>query len=471
VVENNRRVVAKHELMCAVWPDTFVEENNLTQSISMLRKALGESRKDHKFIVTIQGRGYRFVAGVKEIFYESSDVVVVARTQARTLFAGQEVAGQSKTRGNIARLFVTRLSLRTRLVVGLIWFISVCTGLYLWGVNGMKPGVSPTEQSNLVIPFKYLYDRKNPQAYQAYIKGRHFWNKRTEAGLSKAVRYFEQAIHLDQNYALAYTGLADSYLMSAMYGYALAPGDAIQMAKTAALKALALDETLAEAHTSLAAFLESAGRDLPGAEREYKKALELNPNYATGRQWYGEFLRSTGRVDEALVQLKLAQELDPLSPIMNSSLGVSYYYARQYDLVIEQNRKALEIDPNFTPAHFGLGLAFEQKGMYQAAIAELQRAKELSNDGEPMVAALGHAYAKSGDRARALQVFKELKEKRKSVSAYNLALIHIAFGEKTKALPLLQRAREEALYQMKLRLDPRLDDLRTDSAFAEVFKS
>ena len=237
------------------------------------------------------------------------------------------------------------------------------------------------------------------------------------------------------------------------------------------MRALEFDDALAEAHTSLAAVLEGTGGDLPATESAYKRALELNPNYATARQWYAEFLRSSGRFDEALVELKRAQVLDPLSPVMNSSLGVSYYYARQYDLVIEQNQKALEIDPDFTAAHFGLGLAFEQKGMYEEAIAEFQRAIELSKSLEPMVAALGHAYAKSGDRARALRVLRELKERDQLASPYSLALLYVAFGEKDKALPLLRKAHEKAGAHLMLKLDPRLDVLRSDSAFNEVFKS
>lgn len=470
LVKNSKRVVDKHELMGAVWPDTFVEENNLMQSISTLRKVLGESRKDHKFIVTIQGRGYRFVAGVREVFYECSDVVVVGHSQAGILWRG-DLATEPNAMRKLAVL-IRSFALKTRFAGGLFLLAGICTGIYLWRVNGASPRQTTTLHSNVVVASKYLEYTDNTQASQAYIKGRHFWNKRTEAGLKRAVEYFQQAINVDSDYALAYAGLADSYLMIANYGYgSIPPAEATELAKTAALKALQLDETLAEGHTSLAAFLESAGRDLGGAEKEYRKALELNPNYATARQWYGELLRSTGRFDEALIQLQRAQELDPLSPIMNSSLGVSYYYLRQYDLVIEQNKKALEIEPNFTPAHFGLGLAFEQKGMYEAAIAELQRAKELSNGSEQMIAALGHAYARAGDRARALQVFNELKERKKPVSAYSLALFHIALGEKDKALPLLQKAREESSDSIKLKLDPRFDELRTDSTFAEVFKS
>ncbi len=597
LIQNSDRVVDKDELMRMVWPDAIVEENNLTQSISAIRKALGESRKDHKYIITIQGRGYRFVAGVREVFNESTDLILVDHTTASILIEEEHIENEARDLPSVAtHLLPARRSLaglKTKVAVAFVLLTTFCGGLYVWTMNSEPAETDATAlRSVAVIPFKSLsadsrdeylssgiadslttklrhigrinvpslraksdqdalatgrklqvdsvldgtitrvedrlrvtvrlirvrdnktlwsanFNEKlteiflvqdsiseqvaqalrvkltggeqellvkrytdNPEAYQAYIKGRHFWNKRNEAGLVKAIEYFRQAIETDQNYALAYAGLADAYLMMASYRYgSLPPEESTHIARSAALKALELDEKLAEAHTSLAGFLETTGQDIPGAEREYQRAIELNPNYATARQWYGELLRSMGRFDEALVEIKRAQELDPLSPVMNTSLALSYYYARQYDLVIEQNLKALEIDPNFTPAHFGLGLAFEQKGMYQDAIAKLQRAKELSNGGEPMIAALGHAYAKSGDRLKALRVFRELRGSKKPASSYNLALFYVAFGEKDKALPLLQKARQETGDHLMLQLDPRLDSLRSDTAFAEVFKS
>ncbi len=595
LVQNSNRVVDKDELLGKVWPDTIVEENNLTQSVSMLRKMLGESRKDHKFIVTVQGRGYQFVAVVKEVFEESTDLILLEHRRA-SIVIEEEAESDLERPSQIASTNpgnFQRRSLKTALI-GLITLATIGGGLVVWKFKSSRQTDSLRVRSVAVVPFKSLNDgdeylssgiadavaaklshiqqinvpsaaaasslqnsnqdalsigrqlrvdsvlegsirkdanrihvtarlikvpdgtilwsqsfdeelteifavqdsiseqvaqalrlkltggerdllakhyTESPDAYQSYIKGRYFWNKRTEAGLTKAIEYFRQAIEVDQNYALAYAGVADSYLMMAAYKYgSLPPDEAARIARAAAIKALELDETLAEAHTSLAGFLETTGGDIPGAEREYKRSIELNPNYATARQWYGELLRGRGRFDQALVELKRAQELDPLSPIMNSSLGVTYYYAREYDLVIEQNRKALELDPDFTPAHFGLGLALEQKGMYTDAIAEFLAAKQLSKGSEHSIAALGHAYAKSGDRVRALQLFRELQNRPKP-SSYNLALFYVVFGEKDKALPLLQKAREITGDQMMLRFDPRLDSLRSDAAFAEVFKS
>jgi DNA-binding winged helix-turn-helix (wHTH) protein/TolB-like protein/Flp pilus assembly protein TadD len=597
LVQNNNRVVDKDELLGRVWPDTIVEENNLTQSISMLRKMLGESRRDHKFIVTIQGRGYQFVADVKEVCEENTDLILLEHTRASIVIEEEAESGVERapqiTSTNLGTF--PKNSFKNALI-GLITLATIGGGLLLWKFKSSSQSDSAGVRSVAVVPFKSLnqddedkylssgiadavaaklshiqqiivpsaatasslqnsnqdalsigrqlrvdsvlegsikkeanrihvtarlirvsdgtilwsqsFDEElteifavqdsiseqvaqvlrlkltggerdllakhyteNPEAYQSYIKGRYFWNKRTEAGLTKAIEYFRQAIEVDQHYALAYAGVADSYLMMAAYKYGtLPPDEAAHIARAATTKALELDEKLAEAHTSLAGFLETTGGDIPGAEREYKRAIELNPNYATARQWYGELLRGRGRFDEALVELKRAQALDPLSPIMNSSLGISYYYAREYDLVIEQNRKALELDPDFTPAHFGMGLALEQKGMYSDAIAEFQVARQLSKGSEHSIAALGHAYAKSGDRVRALQLFRELQNKPKP-SSYNLALFYVVFGEKDKALPLLQKAREITGDQMMLRFDPRLDSLRSDAAFADVFKS
>ena len=203
----------------------------------------------------------------------------------------------------------------------------------------------------------------DPDAYLAYSKGRFFWNRRTEVDLKRAIGYFQQAIQKDPNYALAYDGLADCLLPLGWYAY-MAPSETFPYAKVAVTKALTLDDSLAEAHTSLAFVTLYYDRHWANAEREFRRAIELNPNYANGHHWYGEFLSLIGRHEEAIAESERARELDPLSNIINTWVGSRYFYAREYDKAIEQYRNAMEMDPGFVPVHLVLGEALEQKHMY-----------------------------------------------------------------------------------------------------------
>jgi tetratricopeptide (TPR) repeat protein len=224
---------------------------------------------------------------------------------------------------------------------------------------------------------------ENPEAYELYLKGRFFWNKRTGADLRTAIDYFNQALGKDPNYALAYAGLADSYCLLSAYG-AASRLDSLPQAKAAAEKALDLDDTLAEAHTSLGNVLR--GYDLEQSLKEFERAIELNPNYATAHHWYGEFLGATGRFDEGIAELKRAQQLDPLSLVINTDLGEVYTFAREYDKAIEQLRKTIEMDPRFYYANWHLGVALQLKGQLNEALAEYRKAAELNDD--PTVLAL-----------------------------------------------------------------------------------
>jgi tetratricopeptide (TPR) repeat protein len=224
---------------------------------------------------------------------------------------------------------------------------------------------------------------ENPEAYELYLKGRFFWNKRTGADLRTAIEYFNQALGKDPNYALAYAGLADSYCLLSAYG-AASRLDSLPQAKAAAEKALDLDDTLAEAHTSLGNVLR--GYDLEQSLKEFERAIELNPNYATAHHWYGEFLGATGRSDEGIAELKRAQQLDPLSLVINTDLGEVYTFAREYDKAIEQLRKTIEMDPRFYYANWHLGVALQLKGQLNEALAEYRKAAELNDD--PTVLAL-----------------------------------------------------------------------------------
>jgi eukaryotic-like serine/threonine-protein kinase len=311
---------------------------------------------------------------------------------------------------------------------------------------------------------------EDTEAYQVYLKGRYHWNKRTAEGMSKAVEYFQQAIERDPNYALAYAGLADCYNLQTIYS-GVPPKDAFPRGKAAAIKALAVDDALAEAHTALAYLKQVYEHDLEGADAEFKRAIELNPSYATAHQWYGEYLTMIGRLDEALAEKKKAQEFDPLSLVINTTVGWTLYFAREYDQAIAIYQKALELDPNFFRAHLFLGQAYEQKGMYTNAIGEFEKAVSLSKQSTEALGALGHAYAVSHKRGEAQKIIADLKETSslKYVDSYSIAIIYAGLGEKDQALAWLERGYEERSYfSLYAKVDPVFDGIRSDPIFASL---
>jgi len=309
---------------------------------------------------------------------------------------------------------------------------------------------------------------ENSEAHEFYLKGRYFWNKRTANDLKTAITYFQKAIDKDPNYALAYAGLADSYALLPDFG-AGSPQESFSPARIAAKKALALDDTLAEAHTSLAQVLYSYDLDFDGSIREFRRAIELNPNYATAHHWLGvgPLIRS-GRFDEAIVEGKLAVELDPLSLINNADLGNDYFLARRYDEAIEQVRRTLEMDPGFYSAYLALGQALEMKGARDAAIEEYQKARAL-NDDPSILALLGHAYASSGNKTEAVKILGQLQElsKQRYVSAYSLAIVYLGLGDKEEALRWLEKSYQDRAGTDigSIKIDPLLDPLRGDPRF------
>ncbi len=312
----------------------------------------------------------------------------------------------------------------------------------------------------------------NAESYQAYLKGRFYGNKRTEDALKKSIESFEEAIGKDPNYALAYTGLADSYSILGDYGF-VPPREAFPRAKGAATRALELDDTLAEAHNSLAYVRWAYDWDWAGAEREFKRAIELNPNYASGHQFYGEYLTAMGRHREALAEVGRAHELDPLSLIVNAVVGWAFYFARQYDQAVEQCRRTLELDPNFARVHIYLGRAYVQKSMLEEAITEFQKGIDLSGGSPTYRAELGHACAVSCRRDEAQKVLNELKElsKRKYVSPYDMALIHAGLGENDRAFDWLQRAYDyRSFYMALLKVEPAFDNFRPDPRFQDLVR-
>jgi TolB-like protein/Flp pilus assembly protein TadD len=317
-------------------------------------------------------------------------------------------------------------------------------------------------------------DTANAEAYQFYLKGRYFWNKRTEAGLEKGIRYFQQAIEADPNYALAYVGVADSYNFLGAFGIAiLPPGEAIPKARSAALRALEIDASLAEAHASIAFVRLYHEWDWAGAEKAFQRAIALNPNYAPAHQWYSHLLMSRGRTSEAILSARRAAEIDPLSLPAGMNMAWQYYWSRQYDLAVECLHKILDIDPNFEQGHWGLGLAYEGKGMLEEAATEFQKAIELSGSNAVYVAALGHACAIGANKKAALEIRARLEEqlKTKYVSPYWMATLQAGLGEIDLAFQWLEKAYEERSGGLIwLAVDPRMDNLRADSRFAALLR-
>src|ERR1700688_389408 len=311
-----------------------------------------------------------------------------------------------------------------------------------------------------------------PEAYEAYLKGRYFWNKRTGDGLRTAIQYFNHAIEVDPTYAEAYSGLADSYALSGDWEYGvLSPKDAFSKAKTAATKALALDDSLGEAHTSLAFALDLYGWDWDAAEGEYKLAIKLNPGYATAHHWYAWHLMVTGRNSEGISELRKAEAFDPLSLIISADIADALCIAHRYDESVQQSKITLEMDPGFAVAHYELGQAFAQKHMHDEAIAEFQRAIDLSGHSGAFDSNLAYVYAISGRKEEAVQIVKNLEarhDENPSADA-NLALIYVGLGDPDHAMNWLNKA-YEARFNPSILLRPAFDPLRSDARFQDLLR-
>lgn len=600
LLENDGRIVRKDVLMKKVWPDTFVEEGNLTQNVSLLRKALGESASGPQFIETVPRRGYRFVAPVSRGNGQESSasgtsgaqldegknnnsnailrgprpyvlesVPAVSRVERRyflwrtvpaialpiaavfaivigiTYLSGRDKAGASTTAiqsiavlpfvddtpnadseyldDEIAESLVNSLvklpklrvvprsvmvsykgrnvdprtvgeELNVRAVVtGRVHrhgdIISIQAELIdldsvsqIWGQHYdrklsdmllVQEEISRDIFENLRLKLN-VEEQKQLEAYRLYLKGRNAWNKRTREGMEQGIDYFQQAINADSNYAAAYAGLADCYNMQVIYGVH-DPKDGFPKAKEAAIKALEIDDTLAEAHTSLAFIKFRWDRDRVEAEREFQLAIKHKPTYAQAHQWYSSYLVALERFDEAVAEARRTSELEPLSFTASSHLGWILYLSGRTDEAIAQCTKILALDPNSFPARRYLGLAYEQKGLYALAINEFQKGVKLS--GSPlMLALLGHAYSASGKTTEARQVLSDLRdlsesraESRRYVSPYTVAAIYTGLGEKDQAFKWLERAYEERdVWLMNLKVDPVFARLRSEKRFQDL---
>jgi TolB-like protein/Tfp pilus assembly protein PilF len=412
-----------------------------------------------------------------------ADLKVIARTSTERYKSApanlREIAEQLGV-ANVLEGSVQKAADQVRVNVQLI---NAATQAHLWAdtydrkltdifavESDIAKTIADTLQAKLTSSEKTAIAKRptaNSEAYELYLKGRFFWNKRTGADLRTAIEYFNQALGKDPSYGLAYAGLADSYGLLSIYG-AASPADSFPQARAAAKKALELDDTLAEAHSSLANSLAHYDFDLEQSLKEFERAIQLNPNYATARHWYSNNpLVELGQFDRAIAEGKRAVELDPLSLIISADLGEDYFFARRYDEAIAQLRKTIEMDPRFHYAHWNLGEAWQLKAQLNEAISEYRKAVEL-NDDPFVLALLGQAYARAGQREEAQRILSRLSEEARSryVHAYSFALMYLALGDKERAIDEMERAyRERGRDVVLVNVDPMLDDLRGHPRF------
>ena len=535
LVENHGRLITKDDLMRWLWPDTIVEEANLTQTIFVLRKVLGENPGIHRYIATIPRRGYQFVAPVREgppaaTFPAEHREAIPTRSLAVLPFAslapegGDEYIGLGMADALVTRLgslpqIIVRPTSAVRRYVGVTYdavaagreltvdavlegtvqragdrirvsvqLISVQTAAPIWGErfdekftdifsvqDSISERIADALTANLTGEEKRRLTRRyteNPVAYESHLKGRFHWNRRTEEDLKKAIEHFEHAVEQDPGYALAYSGLADCYTLLGSAGYdAEPPREALAKARSAALKALEIDQDLAEAQTSLGLVSFRMDWEWTGAERAFRRAIALNAGYASAHHFRALLLSALGRTDDAIASIRRARELDPLSLIIGTAVGRVHHFARQYDTAIEACRKTLELDATFAGAHLDLGLACLQKSIFGEAIAELRQALTLSGGRSIALAVLGYAHALAGERVAAQQALDELQERgrRQDVSSLHTAYVYIGLGDVDRAFEWLEKSyRERAGLLVFLKVEPIFDPLRSDPRFADL---
>jgi len=528
LLEQPGKVITREELRKRIWPsDTFVDfDHGINNAIKRLREALGDTAETPDYVETLPRRGYRFIGkaapavqadsgriqsiavlpmenlsrnpeqeyfadGLTEALITSLAKVSALRVISRT--TAMQYKGAHRPLPEIARELqvdgivegtVLRSGERVRISAQLI---EARTDMHIWAesyerdvrdmltlhsevaraiAKEIQITLTPREQMQLASSRPV-----DPEAYEAYLKGRHHWNRRSGDGLKKALEYFQQAIDKDSTYAPAYAGLADCAGIAGFWSFA-APAEGCGRAKMAARKALEIEET-AEAHASLAWAILHYDWDLSAAEKEFQRAIELNPRYATAHQWYGHYLGAMGRFEHAFAELKRAIQLEPLSLIINTSYAGISWLGRQWDQAIDQTQKTLDLDPNFAAGWWARARSYEGKGMPEPAIAYSQEAIKLSGGNLFFIADLGHAYAAAGKKEDAVAVLRQLQEtaKHSYVNSCFVAHIYTALNEREKALQCLENAfRERSAWMPYLAMDPWFDSVRSDPQFEDLLR-
>ncbi|MBA2306319.1 MAG: winged helix-turn-helix domain-containing protein [Acidobacteria bacterium] len=535
LLDRRGRAVDKDELLSAVWGNDLVEENNLSVSISALRKALGETTRDHRYIVTHPRRGYAFVASVTERLADEramlehpdaparhrSPVLVApfelltdkavgaaADAFARSISDGLAAAlGSSQhlavvtplppTRGKADHLSIGRRMRTDYVLVGSVRLgparvrvmtrlLRTADGTGVWGTSFEELGEDLFSAEGRIVDRighglaghfeEELHQRsarrgaENAEAHRDYVRGRYFWNKRTEEGLRKAIDHFERAIHADPGYALPYAGLADCFLLLSTYG-ATSPRQGVPKAVRAATRALEIDDTLAEAYTSLAYARFAYYWQWQEAETYFRRAIQLSPDYGTGHHLYADQLAAMGRFDEAVQSLHTALALEPLSLIINTDLGWVLFHARRWNDGVDQLKKTIEMDSGFAAARWVLGLTWLHAGESAKAVTELDAARALAPHSPHILGSLAYALGVAARPGHAKTVMRELRElgRRQYVSPYHYAVAQLGAGAHDAAVRELRRAvGERAHWAAYFRVTPTLDVLREHSGFIRL---
>jgi DNA-binding winged helix-turn-helix (wHTH) protein/tetratricopeptide (TPR) repeat protein len=546
LVEMRGQLVEKDELMREIWPNTIVEENNITVSMSILRKILGEDRVGRQFIETVPQHGYRFVAEVREISREqrateaaaistetavgesslreapidslavlpihkvSSDLdleylsegitesIINTLSQIPNLrvlacstvfrFKGKEVDPQEVgILLNVRAVMLVRvIQLGEKLIIR-SELVKVSDGSQIWGeqyertssdllaiqdeiakaiVESLKFKLTPQQQKRFTKRYT-----DNTEAYNLYLRGRYFWTRYTKEWVLKSIEAFKQAIEIDSSYALAYSGMADAYFR--LSNIHLPPREVMPKAKEAALKAVEIDEDLAEAHSSLGLVRVYYDHDWAAAEREFKRCLELNPDYVPAHQRYGSYLCFIGHFEQSIAHYKHALELDPFSLQINMNLATNYYLMGEYETAISHLEKTLELEPDYMPTHFVLGCTYIQQGDLAKAIAEFQCIYKLDEEAYMALGFMGYAHALAGQRAEAENLLNILKDisLRTYVSPYSMGVIHLGLGLKDQVFEMFERLYEERNdWLVWLKVSPELKNLRDDLRFKDLLR-
>jgi DNA-binding winged helix-turn-helix (wHTH) protein/tetratricopeptide (TPR) repeat protein len=542
LVEMRGQLVVKEDLMRVIWPDSIVEENNITVSMSILRKTLGDDQITHQFIETVPRRGYRFLAEVTEVIPEKPPATAPRRPEAQTesqdetidslavlpsqmpgsdpnveyltegitesivnmlsripklrvlacstvfRFKGKDLDPQTVgIQLNVKAVMMIRVMRLGEKLIIRSELVKVADGSQLWGEQyNRSPNDILAVQDEIAkaisesLKFKLTRQdqirlTKQPtdkiEAFNLYLRGRYFWNKYNKEWVLKAIDAFKQAIEIDSHYALAYCGLADAYFRLSNVHYQ--PREVLPKAKEAALKAVQIDENLAEAHSSLALIYVYYEHDWMRAEREFRRALELDPYLVSAHQRYGSYLTFLGRFEESLRHYETALELDPFSLQVNMNIATTYYLRGEYDRAVKHLYRTMELEPNYMPTHFVLGCVYIQQKRWEEAIKEFQFIYKLDEEAYLAMGFMGHAHALAGQRAEAetmLNVLQEIAD-REYVSPYAMLVVHLVLGPEERVFELLEQLYEEHNdWLVWLKVSPELRHLHDNPRFRNILK-